>query len=74
MVSYQLRQLSESGLVRARSLADGRDSYYVLDLDRCREPLAGAGALFDPRRARTRTVFRARSNSRGTTLRDRRRG
>jgi protein-tyrosine-phosphatase len=31
-----------------RSTADGRDSYYVLDLVRCREALAGAGVALHP--------------------------
>ena len=45
LVSYHLRRLREGGLVSARrSLADGRDTYYVLDLARCGELLAGAGA------------------------------
>jgi protein-tyrosine-phosphatase/DNA-binding transcriptional ArsR family regulator len=49
LVSYHLRQLRDGGLVRARrSLADGRDSYYVLDLARCGELLAGAGASLHP--------------------------
>ena len=45
LVSYHLRQLREGGLVSMRrSAADGRDSYYVLDLARCGELLSGAGA------------------------------
>ena len=49
LVSYHLRQLREGGLVSARrSLADGRDTYYVLDLARCGELLAGAGAALHP--------------------------
>jgi protein-tyrosine-phosphatase/DNA-binding transcriptional ArsR family regulator len=49
LVWYHLRQLRDGGLVRARrSLADGRDNYYVLDLARCRELLAGAGASLHP--------------------------
>jgi protein-tyrosine-phosphatase len=31
-----------------RSTADGRDTYYVLDLTRCRELLAGAGVALHP--------------------------
>ena len=43
LVSYHLRQLRDGGLVSARrSAADGRDSYYVLDLARCAELFAGA--------------------------------
>jgi protein-tyrosine-phosphatase len=49
LVSYHLRQLRDGGLVSTRrSLADGRDSYYVLDLARCGELLAGAGAALHP--------------------------
>src|SRR3954470_20567322 len=44
LVSYHLRQLRDGGLVSMRrSAADGRDTYYVLDLPRCRELLAAAG-------------------------------
>jgi DNA-binding transcriptional ArsR family regulator len=44
LISYHLRLLRDGGLVIARrSSADGRDSYYVLDLARCREALAQAG-------------------------------
>jgi protein-tyrosine-phosphatase/DNA-binding transcriptional ArsR family regulator len=49
LVSYHLRQLRDSGLVSARrSLADGRDTYYVLELARCGELLASAGASLHP--------------------------
>src|SRR3954454_8306706 len=49
LVSYHLRQLRDSGVVTARrSLADGRDTYYVLDLPRCGELLSGAGASLHP--------------------------
>jgi protein-tyrosine-phosphatase/DNA-binding transcriptional ArsR family regulator len=49
LVSYHLRQLRDGGLVAARrSLADGRDTYYVLDLARCGELLACAGASLHP--------------------------
>ncbi len=49
LVSYHLRQLRDGGLVSARrSLADGRDTYYVLDLARCGELLASAGASLHP--------------------------
>ena len=54
LVSYHLRQLRDGGLVSARrSLADGRDSYYVLELARCGELLAGAGASLHPGLATT---------------------
>jgi protein-tyrosine-phosphatase/DNA-binding transcriptional ArsR family regulator len=49
LVSYHLRQLRDGGVVSARrSLADGRDTYYVLELARCGELLAGAGAELHP--------------------------
>jgi protein-tyrosine-phosphatase/DNA-binding transcriptional ArsR family regulator len=49
LVSYHLRQLRDGGLVSARrSLADGRDAYYLLDLERCGELLASAGAALHP--------------------------
>ena len=49
LVSYHLRQLRDGGLVSARrSAADGRDSYYVLDLARCGELLANAGVALHP--------------------------
>jgi protein-tyrosine-phosphatase/DNA-binding transcriptional ArsR family regulator len=49
LISYHLRLLRDAGLVTAtRSSYDGRDSYYHLDLDRCAEALAGAGAAVHP--------------------------
>jgi protein-tyrosine-phosphatase/DNA-binding transcriptional ArsR family regulator len=49
LVSYHLRQLRDGGLVSLRrSAADGRDTYYVLDLGRCGELLAGAGVALHP--------------------------
>jgi ArsR family transcriptional regulator, arsenate/arsenite/antimonite-responsive transcriptional repressor / arsenate reductase (thioredoxin) len=49
LVSYHLRQLREGGLVSMRrSAADGRDSYYVLDLARCGELLSSAGGSLHP--------------------------
>src|SRR5689334_19058672 len=49
LVSYHLRLLRSEGLVTARrSSFDGRDGYYHLDLDRCAEALAGAGAALHP--------------------------
>lgn len=49
LVSYHLRLLRKGGLVTAaRSSFDGRDSYYHLDLDRCAQALAGAGAALHP--------------------------
>src|SRR5829696_6587545 len=49
LVSYHLRQLRHGGLVSMRrSAADGRDSYYVLDLARCGELLSSAGVSLHP--------------------------
>src|SRR5215208_5842383 len=49
LVSYHLRRLRDGGVVSARrSLADGRDTYYVLDLARCGELIAGAGTALHP--------------------------
>jgi ArsR family transcriptional regulator, arsenate/arsenite/antimonite-responsive transcriptional repressor / arsenate reductase (thioredoxin) len=54
LVSYHLRQLRDGGLVSARrSLADGRDTYYVLELVRCGELLVSAGASLHPGLAST---------------------
>jgi ArsR family transcriptional regulator, arsenate/arsenite/antimonite-responsive transcriptional repressor / arsenate reductase (thioredoxin) len=49
LVSYHLRQLRDGGLVSVRrSSADGRDTYYLLDLTRCGELLASAGVALHP--------------------------
>jgi ArsR family transcriptional regulator, arsenate/arsenite/antimonite-responsive transcriptional repressor / arsenate reductase (thioredoxin) len=49
LVSYHLRELREGGVVSARrSLADGRDTYYVLDLARCGDLLSRAGTSLHP--------------------------
>jgi len=49
LVSYHLGQLrSEQMVTRRRSTADGRDSYYLLDLERCGELLATTGAALHP--------------------------
>ena len=49
LVSYHLRQLRTAGLVSVRqSSADGRDSYYRVDLDRCGRLLRAAGAALHP--------------------------
>jgi protein-tyrosine-phosphatase/DNA-binding transcriptional ArsR family regulator len=49
LVSYHLRQLRDGGLVSMRrSAADGRDTYYILDLTRCGELLSSAGVLLHP--------------------------
>ncbi len=49
LVSYHLARLrAERVVFGRRSTADGRDTYYVLDLDHCRELLAGAGVALHP--------------------------
>jgi ArsR family transcriptional regulator, arsenate/arsenite/antimonite-responsive transcriptional repressor / arsenate reductase (thioredoxin) len=49
VVSYHLGKLRAQGLVASRrSAADGRDSYYVLDLARCGELLARSGGALHP--------------------------
>lgn len=49
LVSYHLSELRRGGLVRARrSSADGRDSYYAVDLARCGEQLQAAGGALHP--------------------------
>jgi protein-tyrosine-phosphatase/DNA-binding transcriptional ArsR family regulator len=76
LVSYHLRLLRDGGLVETRrSAADGRDTYYVLDLTRCRELLRGAGASLhpglapaasrrpEPRTALARALFLCTGNS-----------
>ena len=54
LVSYHLRRLRDGGLVSQRpSSADGRDTYYVLDLARCGELLSNTGASLHPALAPT---------------------
>jgi ArsR family transcriptional regulator, arsenate/arsenite/antimonite-responsive transcriptional repressor / arsenate reductase (thioredoxin) len=49
LVSYHLRRLRDGGLVSMRrSAADGRDTYYVLDLARCGALLSSAGVALHP--------------------------
>jgi protein-tyrosine-phosphatase len=49
LVSYHLGRLRDGRLVsRRRSAADGRDSYYMLDLGRCGELLADTGGALHP--------------------------
>src|SRR5919108_4345577 len=49
LVSYHLGKLRAQGVVASRrSAADGRDSYYVLDLARCRELIATSGGELHP--------------------------
>jgi len=49
LVSYHLGRLRSGGLVTVRkSSADGRDSYYSVDLDRCAELMTATGAALHP--------------------------
>jgi len=49
LVSYHLRRLRDGGLVSMRrSLADGRDAYYIVDLLRCGELVMSTGAALHP--------------------------
>lgn len=49
LVSYHLACLRGEGIVsKRRSSADGRDSYYLLDLTRCGELLAASGTALHP--------------------------
>src|SRR3954453_16663218 len=69
LVSYHLRQLRDGGVVSLRrSTADGRDTYYVLDLARCGELLASAGVSLHPGLAPTPRP-RSRRGRRGAVAR-----
>jgi protein-tyrosine-phosphatase len=69
LVSYHLRQLRDGGLVSARrSLADGRDTYYVLELVRCGELLVTAGASLHPGLASTMASNGGRGAARARVL------
>lgn len=71
LVSYHLRQLRDGGLVSARrSLADGRDTYYVLELAHCGELLMSAGSALHPGLGSTVATHagRARSSVRARVL------
>src|SRR5262245_7654707 len=49
LVSYHLRRLRDGGLVSVRrSSADGRDSYYAVDLVHCQQQLRAAGDALHP--------------------------
>jgi ArsR family transcriptional regulator, arsenate/arsenite/antimonite-responsive transcriptional repressor / arsenate reductase (thioredoxin) len=49
LVSYHLRQLRDGALVRSRrSAADGRDTYYAIDLAACEQQLRAAGGALHP--------------------------
>lgn len=79
LVSYHLARLRSHGMVaRRRSSADGRDSYYLLDLASCARLLAASGGALHPGlrldlpsrrpspvrgRRRTRVLFSCTGNS-----------
>jgi protein-tyrosine-phosphatase len=64
LVSYHLRQLRDGGLLSMRrSAADGRDTYYVLDLARCGELLSNAGVSLHPGLALTARPRTARARA-----------
>ena len=49
LVSYHLGELRSGGLISARrSSADGRDTYYKIDLARCRKMFVEAGIALHP--------------------------
>jgi len=49
LVSYHLRHLRDGGLVSThRSTADGRDTYYAIDLTQCEQQLQAAGGALHP--------------------------
>src|SRR5262249_12800911 len=49
LVSYHLRELRTRGLVSSRqSAADGRDTYYQVNISRCGELLSATGAALHP--------------------------
>ena len=67
LVSYHLRQLRDGGVVSVRrSAADGRDTYYMLDLARCGALFASAGVALHP--ALTPTTPQHVRRRRGSTL------
>ena len=69
LVSYHLRQLRDGGFVSSRrSAADGRDTYYVLDLARCGELLSSAGTSLHPGLAATPGVRRQRRSALANVL------
>jgi protein-tyrosine-phosphatase len=69
LVSYHLRRLRDGGVVSARrSLADGRDTYYVLELARCGELLVSAGASLHPGLASVVGSHPGRGSARASVL------
>ena len=77
LVSYHLGELRSAGLISSRrSAADGRDSYYRIDMAQCAEQFAKAGLGLHPglamsrlptdvtaRRRRSRVLFLCTGNS-----------
>jgi protein-tyrosine-phosphatase/DNA-binding transcriptional ArsR family regulator len=69
LVSYHLGKLRSAGLVRARrSAADGRDTYYALDLPRLEDLLRGAGAALHPGLRLARPAYDAEAIAPGRVL------
>jgi protein-tyrosine-phosphatase/DNA-binding transcriptional ArsR family regulator len=66
LVSYHLRELRDAGLVSSRrSSFDARDTYYRVDLDRCRALLSDTAAALHPAlRFVARPVMPARRSGR----------
>ena len=70
LVSYHLREMRKAGLVSARqSSADGRDTYYRLDLVRCRRLLAATASALHPGLPLGALPLAARPTSRGSRAR-----
>jgi protein-tyrosine-phosphatase/DNA-binding transcriptional ArsR family regulator len=60
LVSYHLKKLKDAGLVRERrSIADGRDQYYSLELQSLQEQYLALGSLLHPSLAIDRSCFPA---------------
>ena len=69
LVSYHLRRLRDGGIVSMRrSAADGRDTYYALDLTRCGELLASAGVALHPGLGSTPRPHRERRSATARVL------
>jgi len=67
LVSYHLREMRKAGLVSPRqSSADGRDTYYRLDLVRCRRLLAATASALHPGLPLGALPLAARPTSRGS--------
>lgn len=64
LTSYHLKQLRDGGIVVShRSEADGRDTYYSLDLTRLREQYQAAGTLIHPALSQMAEKYNAPDNS-----------